>query len=324
MKILLLAFQPGELSESLLHQIKSIVPDRRVLLTNSAAEVEANLAGIEIAVTGMGNGIIRELILEAPNLRWLQQWGAGADWLFRSPEAVERDFILTNASGVHAVPISEHILALMLAFARRIHTAVRDQANNNWGRPSRGDLFELVEKTLCLVGVGAIGGRLARIAAALGMRVLGVRRNPHKAAEGVHAMYGPERLLELLPEADFLVLTAPLTSETRNMVTENELRAMKRTAYIVNIGRGTMIVESALIRALQEGWIAGAGLDVFEQEPLPADSPLWKMHNVIVTSHYAGLTPRYNERAMAIFLDNLERYARAKPLRNVVDKRLGY
>jgi len=131
-------------------------------------------------------------------------------------------------------------------------------------------------------------------------------------------------LLGLLPEADFVVLTVPLTHETQGMIGERELRAMKPTAYLVNIGRGGTVQERALIRALQEGWIAGAGLDVFETEPLPEDSPLWDMDNVIITAHYAGATPHYNERAMAIFLDNLRRYRAGEPLRNVVDKRLGY
>jgi phosphoglycerate dehydrogenase-like enzyme len=137
-------------------------------------------------------------------------------------------------------------------------------------------------------------------------------------------MVGPEQLLDLLPEADFVVLTVPLTHETGGMIGERELRAMKPTAYIVNIGRGGTIQESALVRALQEGWIAGAGLDVFEVEPLPADSPLWSMENVIITPHYAGATPAYNERALEILLDNLRRYRAGEPLRNVVDKMAGY
>jgi phosphoglycerate dehydrogenase-like enzyme len=153
---------------------------------------------------------------------------------------------------------------------------------------------------------------------------LGVRRNPERGAAGVEAMFGPNRLLDVLPEADFVVITAPLTDETRGMIGERELRAMRPTAYIVNIGRGGIVDEDALICALQEGRIAGAGLDVFETEPLPEDSPLWKMENVVITAHYAGATPHYDERAMAIFLDNLRRYKAGEPLRNVVDKKLGY
>jgi phosphoglycerate dehydrogenase-like enzyme len=156
------------------------------------------------------------------------------------------------------------------------------------------------------------------------MRVIGVRRNPREPVPGVERIVGPDRLLEVLPLADFVVLTIPLTPETRHLIGEPQLRAMKPTAYLFNIGRGGTIDEVALIRGLREGWIAGAGLDVFAKEPLPADSPLWRMENVLITAHYAGATPHYNERAMAIFLDNLRRYRAGAPLRNVVDKSLGY
>jgi phosphoglycerate dehydrogenase-like enzyme len=177
---------------------------------------------------------------------------------------------------------------------------------------------------MLLVGVGAIGARTAELAAALGMHVIGIRRNPHLEAEGLNAIYGPEALLEHLPEADFLVLTVPLNHETQGMIGERELRRMKPSAYLVNIGRGATVDETALIQALQSGWIAGAGLDVFETEPLPADSPLWSMPNTIITAHYAGRTPHYLERALSIFLDNLERYTAGKPLSNLVDKALMY
>ncbi len=177
---------------------------------------------------------------------------------------------------------------------------------------------------MLLVGVGAIGERTAQVAAAFGMRVWGIRRDPAQAVAGVEAMFGPERLLELLPGADFVVLTVPLTQETRGMIGPDQLRAMKPSAYLVNIGRGATIQTEALIQALREGWIAGAGLDVVDPEPLPPDSPLWDMQNVILTCHYSGMTPRYHERAFAIFLDNVQRYSTGQPLRNIVDKQLGY
>jgi phosphoglycerate dehydrogenase-like enzyme len=292
----------------------------KVLWTSDYTEIEAALDDIEIAVGGFPN----RLLPRARNLRWIQQWGAGADWLLRVPEAAEMDFVLTSASGVHAIPISEQILAYLLAFARGLHRAICAQVRHEWHRETKETLFELAGQTLLLIGVGAIGGRTAKVAAALGMRVLGVRRDPSLNAPDVEAMYSPERLLDALPEADFVVVTAPLTHETQGLIGERELRAMKPTAYIVNIGRGGTIHEDVLIRALQEGWIAGAGLDVFATEPLPADSPLWDMRNVIITGHYAGMTPQYDERALAIFLDNLRRYRAGQPLQNIVDKRLGY
>jgi len=320
MRTILLSFEPGTLSEKQLAHVRAAAPDMRVLVTRDRDEIKAALEEVEI----VAGGFPRDLLPKACNLRWFQQWGAGADWLLRHPEAVELDFVLTNASGVHPIPISEHILAFLLAFARGLHQAVRVQERHEWLSNGQQHVFELAGKILLLVGVGAIGERIARVSTTLGMRVWGVRRNPTVGALGVEAMFGSHRLLDLLPEADFVVLTVPLTRETRGMIGERELRAMKPTAYLINIGRGGTVQESALIWALREGWIAGAGLDVFETEPLPDDSPLWAMDNVIITSHYAGLTPHYNERAMGIFLDNLRRYQAGEPLHNVVDKKLGY
>ena len=175
-----------------------------------------------------------------------------------------------------------------------------------------------------VIGVGAIGEQTAELSVALGIRVLGVRRNPEIKPPNISAMYGPDQLLDVLPQADFVVLTVPLTQETRSMIGERELRAMKPTAYLVNIGRGETVDQDALIRALQQGEIAGAGLDVFTPEPLPRDSPLWEMENVIITGHYAGMTPEYDKRALEIFLENLARYHAGQTLINVVDKKLGY
>jgi phosphoglycerate dehydrogenase-like enzyme len=319
--VILLGFEVDALSEGQLEQVQVAAPDMQVVVTRDRDEIERLLDHIEIAAGGLPH----DLLPRAKTLRWLQQWGAGADWLMDCPKAADMPFTLTNASGVHAIPISEHILALLLAFARGISPAVQEQERRRWTpHAEQTGLFELANKTMVLVGVGAIGERTARIASGLEMRVLGVRRDPSIGAAGVEAMFGPEQLLSLLPQADFVVLTVPLTDETRGMIGERALNAMKPTAYLVNIGRGGTIDEEALIRALQQGDIAGAGLDVFEAEPLPEASPLWHMDNVIITSHYAGLTPHYNERALAIFLDNLRRYRAGEPLQNVVDKELGY
>jgi phosphoglycerate dehydrogenase-like enzyme len=292
-----------------------------LLVTDDRDRIEAALDDVEIAAAGMPP----DLLLKAPNLRWYQNWGAGVDWLLHREETVDLPFILTNASGVHAIPISEHILALMLAFARRLHDAVRAQNESQWIRHSDlGPIMELAGKTMVLVGAGAIGARTARLARGLDMHVLGVRRYPTVDSPCFDAMYGQKQLLDVLPKADFVVLAMPLTSETKHMIAEPELQAMKPTAHLINIGRGGTVDQNTLIRALQEGWIAGAGLDVFEEEPLPADSPLWAMDNAILTFHYAGSNPHYLERAMAIFLDNLCRYKSGESMRNVVDKKLGY
>ncbi len=318
MKMILLGFKPDVLTEAQVAQVRAAAPEMRVVLSHEREEIERVLGEVEI----IAGNVPRDLLVKATKLRWYQQWGAGADWLLRHPEAAELDFVLTNASGVHSVPISEHILATLLAFARQLPQAVRLQARREWR--SQREVFELAGKTMLLIGVGRIGERTALVAEALGMRVLGVRRDAHKGVAAIEAMYGPEQLLELLPQADVVVVTVPLTKETSGMIGEKELEVMKASAYLVNIGRGGTVQEAALVRALQEGWIAGAGLDVFETEPLPEDSPLWLMENVIVTAHYSGSTPHYNDRVLAIFLGNLERYHKGEPLHNVVDKQVGY
>ncbi len=319
MSVLLVSLPSARMSEAQLAQVQAAAPDMRVVMTTDRAEIEGLLDDVEVAIS-----LPHDLLARTPRLRWVQEWGAGVDWLLQFPAIADLDFTLTNASGVHAIPISEQILGYLLAFARGLPAAVRAQDRHIWQAAKRDQLFELAGKTMLLVGVGAIGERTAVIAAALGMRVLGIRRNPAGDLPGVAAIYGSDQLYALLPESDCVVLTVPLSRATQGMIGERELRAMKPTSYLINIGRGGTIQQPALIQALREGWIAGAGLDVFEQEPLPATSPLWEMENVIITAHYAGLTPAYDQRALAIFLDNLQRYRAGQPLRNVVDKAAGY
>jgi phosphoglycerate dehydrogenase-like enzyme len=302
-------------------RLRKLADGMNVVITEDRAAMQAALDDAEI----IAGYVQLDVALAAPRLRWYQQWGAGADWLLHHPEVAARDFVLTNTSGIHAIQISEHILALMLAFARRLPQAQRAQERRQWLHDSdQLEIFELAGRTLLLVGVGAIGRRTARLAEALEMRVWGVRRNAGRPEPGIERIVGSDQLHAVLPQADFVALTVPLTAETRGMIGEAELRLMKHDAYLINIGRGGTIDETALARALREGWIGGAGLDVFEHEPLPAESPLWGLENMIITPHYAGSSPHYDERAMAIFLDNLARYRAGQPLTHVVDKRAGY
>ena len=320
MATLLLGFEPSALTEAQVARVREGAPDLEVVVTKDRGEIEERLGEIEV----VAGSFPRDLLTQAPNLRWFQQWGAGADWLLRYPEARSSDFILTNVSGIHAVPISEHVFALLLAFARALPTALRAQREHTWLDEDDVPVFELVDKTLLLVGVGEIGERIAALASAFGMTVWGVRNDPSKDAPNVSKMAGTESLRDLLPDADAVVLTVPLTEETRGMMGEGEFGAMKKSAYLINIGRGGVVDEGALIEALSEGRLAGAGLDVFEEEPLPETSPLWDMENVIVTSHYSGSSPRYTERAFKIFIDNVNRYRAGEPLHHVVDKERGY
>ena len=320
MGILLVGFNEDHFSDKQWDEIRRAAPHLDVRATRDKDEITALLGDTEVAA----GSFPRDLLAKAPNLRWFQQWSAGADWLIKYPGAAEHPFTLTNVSGIHAVPISEHILAFMLAFARGLPGAMRDQAQRRWRNADERSVLELAGKTVLLVGVGAIGERTAKLAAALGMRVWGVRRAPSREVAHVARMADRGELHALLPDADFVVLTVPLTEETRHMMSADEFRAMKDSGYLINIGRGGTVNEADLIRALEEGQIAGAGLDVFEEEPLPEDSPLWAMENVIVTAHYSGDTPHYDARALEIFLENLRRYGRGESLTRVVDKGRGY
>lgn len=258
----------------------------------------------------------------ASHLRWVQAGTAGVErWLNLLGE---RDVILTNARGAHGTPMAELILGQMLAFATGLHTLLRARPGDP--EPKKRALqekFELAGQTLCVVGLGDIGGSLAEKAKGLGMRVVGVRRS-QAPFPGLDQQVTPDRLLDVLPEADHVALCLPLTSETRSIVGEQELRVMKPSAYIYNVGRGASISAAPLLRALQEGWIAGAGLDVTDPEPLPVESPLWTLPNVILSQHTSGSSPFNADRITAIFLDNLERYRRGEPLQNVVNRQLQY
>jgi D-2-hydroxyacid dehydrogenase (NADP+) len=317
---ILLAFQKDVLSADQLTRIEAAAPNMTLMQSMDENEIRQHLDDIEIAVGDFPLNLLRE----ASNLRWFQQWGAGADWLLDHPEAQAMDFILTNASGVHAIPISEHIFAFLLAFARDLRHSWQAQLEHQWDPLSSRDTFEVAGKTMLLIGVGEIGERTAQIADALGMHVIGVRHNPSKAEAGIDEMRGQDELLEVLPRADVVVSTVPLTEETRDMLGAAEFAAMKKGAYLINIGRGGTIDQEALVQALRSKQIAGAGMDVFEEEPLDKASPLWEMENVLITPHSSGVTPQYNERAFAIFIDNLERYMQGQVLQNVVDKQSGY
>ena len=268
-------------------------------------------------------GFPRQALERAGRLRWVQAGTAGVERLLALGLA-ERGILLTNATGAHGVPMAEMILAMMLAFATGLHALLDAQRLHQRARERViGGKFELEGQTLCVLGLGDIGGTLARKARALGMRVLGVRRS-EEPFPGLDGQATPDGLLELLGQADHVALCLPLTTQTRHLVAERELRAMKGSAYLYNVGRGASIEPGALVRALAEGWIAGAGLDVTDPEPLPEDSPLWDMPNVLLGQHSSGSSPLNADRITSIFLENLGRYLRGEPLINVVDAELGY
>lgn len=281
------------------------------------------LAQAEVMVCGH---FAREWLPHCRRLRWIQFLGAGIEGSL-SPELLASDIILTNASGVHAIPIAEHVFGMMLMFARGLHRCVRQQMQTEWNRDGfREQVRELHGATLGVVGLGAIGAAVAERGKAFGMRVLATRRHPQQRPECVDVLLPSSQLSELLRESEYVVLCVPLTRETRHLIGEAELRQMRRDAILINISRGAVVDQPALVRALQEGWIAGAGLDVFDPEPLPADSPLWSLPNVIISPHVSGVTPYYGIRAAEIFLRNLHAFLAndLASMVNVVDKQEGY
>lgn len=290
--------------------------------------VDAALAEAEVLYGFLPRGEqLLGLLARVPRLRWFQATSAGIDRLDAAgllPALKSRGITITNVSGLHATPIGEYVLGVMLMFAKGAHRFVRAQSRREWLRYMPA---ELRGKTVGVVGMGAIGTEVARLAKAFGCRVLAIRRSASERRSDspfADELLPPADLRYLLGESDFVVLATPLTSETRHLIGEAELRAMKPTACIINIARGAIIDEAVLVRALKEGWIAGAGLDVFEQEPLPEESELWGMENVILSPHISGGTEIYNERALEIFRENLRRYLDGRPLMNVVDPVRGY
>ena len=258
----------------------------------------------------------------APRLKWIQLTSAGADRLLNSG-FIEAGVTVTTASGLHATPIGEFVLTSMLMFSKGAPTYMRAQARHEWTRfPPR----ELFGKTVGVVGFGHIGEEVGRLAKAFGCRVIATKRSATERSSAPNAdeIMPPGELHRLLAASDFVVLSMPLTPDTRGMIGEAELRAMKPTAVLVNIARGPVVAEAALIDALLAGRIAGAALDVFEQEPLPPESLFWDMENVIVSPHISGGTEIYNQRVVEIFARNLGRYLRREPLENVVDPARGY
>ena len=254
-----------------------------------------------------------------PGLRWVQATAAGAGEQLRAaaltPEELER-VTVTTASGVHAGPLAEFCMLGLLYFTRGVPRLQADQRERRW---DQHPVAELNGETLVILGLGAIGTEVARIAKALGMRTIGVNRTGRSDSSDVDAVHRSDRLLDLLPGADAVVATLPLTDETRGMLGAQALDRMKPGAVLINVGRGAVIDEQALIQALREGKLGGAALDVFATEPLPPESPLWDLPNVLLTPHTAALSIRENERIVQLFIKNLWRYIRGEPLLNRVD-----
>ena len=308
-------------TEEHLERIRSVSERVNIL---RAPEPEDRVSLVPEAEVWLGWGFGPEQFRAAGKLRWIQITSAGVNRLLFE-ELRQSDVIVTNASGVYSISMAEQVLGMMLALTRRLHTCVREQSAGRWPGPAvRGKLEVLEEKTCVVLGMGSIGTEIARRAKAFGMTVVGIRRNPSEKPDFVDDLVGPEGMDEALARADFLTIALPLTEKTRHIIDAQALSLMKPSAYIFNVGRGALIDEPALVQALQDGRLAGAGLDVFEKEPLPEDSPLYEMANVIITPHSSGRDPRSRDRLTNLFCQNLQRYLAGQPLLNLVDKQAGY
>jgi phosphoglycerate dehydrogenase-like enzyme len=327
-------------SEPLIARLEAVSPSlqilaRRVRSSEEFGEIEDHLTQVEILYT---NYVLPQP-KQAPKLRWVQLHYAGADEVISHP--LFRSHVqFTTLSGVHAVAMAEYVMAHILAFAHRLPHILEDKSHGAWP-PERLNRYmpdELRGATLGVVGYGSVGRQVARLASAFGMQVLAVKRNAMDPTDSGYTLpgtgdpegdiperiYPPQALRSFLSECDYVVLTVPLTDETYHMIDADALAAMRRDAILIGVARGAVVDESALIEALQEGLIGGAALDVFEEEPLPPDSPLWALPNVLISPHVAGFTPRYDEYATDLFAENLSRYLTDQPLLNLVDEERGY
>ena len=279
-----------------------------------------------------------ELMKRSPQLKWVQLMSAGADHVLKGLLAERKEVAVTTGSGVAASTIAEYTIASMLAWAHAFPSTMRAQLGREWKRMGLMDVEPMRGKTLGVIGYGSIGRETARIARALGMEVLALKRNPDERRDpgwnppGVgdpdgsipRRWYSPDQCEELLREADFITVTLPLTAHTRAFIGRKEIAAMRPDAYIVNVGRGEVIDQDALIDALREKRIGGAGLDVFEREPLEAESALWDLENVILTPHVSGGFKNYYGICCDLFAANLQRFRAGGPLFNLVDREMGY
>ncbi|MGB7760636.1 MAG: D-2-hydroxyacid dehydrogenase [Bryobacteraceae bacterium] len=267
--------------------------------------------------------LLREVFRMCPRVRWVHMRWAGLDgWLF--PELVESTVALTNGTGVFSESLGEFALAGILYFAKDLGRMIRNQAVQRW---EQFDVTEIAGQTLGIVGYGDIGRAVAARARAMGMRVVAVKR--HAPPAGVadafaERIYTPERTAEMIALADYIVSAAPLTAETRGLIGEREFAAMKPSAVVINLGRGPVIDEASMVRALSERRIRGAVLDVFDTEPLPEGHPFYRLDNVLVSPHTADHTADWLDRAMQLFLANFARFQKGQPLENLVNKKLGY
>jgi phosphoglycerate dehydrogenase-like enzyme len=327
MKILITHYHRFELWHAptwLRQRLQEAYPDFIVMQLQSYDRVPEEIVDTDVFI---GWSLRSEQFVIAKKLRWIHSPAAAVHQLMY-PELINSNVMLTNSSGVHGPVVAEHAIAVMLALAKRLPQAMQYQARRIWSQ----DLLwnehprprEVAGGTALVVGLGGIGHAFATKAKALGMKVVAVRENPAKGAGPADAVYGPDQIEEVLPQADYVLLCTPVTPRTEAIINKARIEKMKFGAYLINVARGPLIDDVALVQALQERRIAGAALDVFDEEPLPPTSPYWSLDNVLITPHTAAVTEKLWERHYDLIVENLNRLLAGKPLLNEVDKHRGY
>ena len=314
------------LTPQLTERIQAVGPVRVVPISRDGlvhADAEAALSSAEILLRGgLPASVLDHVLARAPNLRWIHSASAGIDRV-ATPAVRARDITVTNARGVFSKPIAEYVVMMLLAVARRLPQLLELQRERTW-QPLRGR--ELGSLVVGIVGYGSIGAEIAHLLEPFRTQVLATRRRQELGSGDAPnvQLFGDDQLDELLGQSDAVVLAAPLTEQTAGMIGAPQLQAMRESGWLINIARGRLIDEAALRRALESGWIAGAVLDVFNDEPLPPDSPLYGIPNLVITPHTSWSSDQVTERGIVLFTENLRRYLAGEPLENVVDLEAGY
>ena len=307
-----------------MERLRTEYPQVKVVYSSSKRSDENALHGADILI---GWSLPPEQLRAATNLRWIYSITAAIDQ-FLYPELAASDIAISNAGRVHGPVVAEHAIAMVFALAKHLPSAVRYQERRTWAMEAIWNEHprpvEIRGATMTVIGLGSIGSEVAAMAAALKMRVIGVREHPERGADGAHEVMGYDALDDGIKRSDFVVLAAPLTLCTRNMIDSRRLNLFKPTAFLVNVSRGALVDETALVKALRDLRFAGAALDVFAEEPLPRRSPLWKMPQVLITPHTAFLTANVWERHYTAFTGNLNRYLAGQLLEGTIDKKAGY
>ena len=320
MSILLVTVSHLKFTPAEKEQIRALATQHEVVFAHGRQDVAASAARVEIVV---GSADL-DLVAESPGLRWIQLWSTGADSVWECPGLPEREIQVTNLRGVHAVPISEHVFALLLARIRNIPHLALNQSERKWQNPKELTFQELKGGTMVVLGTGTVGQAVAWIAKGFGLYTVGIRRQGQGPLRSFDEVLNGSQLRQALKRADFVVVTLPLTTATKGLIGLFEIRAMPSHAYLISVGRGAVIDEGALITALRSQWISGAALDVFIDEPLPETSQLWDLPNVIITPHCAGDGVGNAERSMEVLARNYELYRSGQRLQNLVELKAGY